>query len=418
VEAVFPPEVRSECAFSWENGKAWAKKDMKASVWMVLATSMMGCASSYASNGDNGGFRDELREQGVEFSLGYLSETATNLRGGDRELWRYADQWTFATTLDLEKILGLRQAKFQITLTDRNGRNLSLDAHLGSLQEVQEIYGRGQTWHWTQFHYDQKYLDGMLDWKIGRLVGAEDFADSSCEFMNLTFCGQAPGNIAIDFWYTWPVSQWGTRLKVAVKDFGYVQFGAYESNPRYMQTRNGLDLGEPGGATGMLTPFEVGWQPTFGDGLDGSYKFGLWYNSSRAADVVDAARFHGGHTGAYVDFLQHVWQASFFLNAAFNDRETSTLDHQISIGVFYNGVFASRPEDKVGFAIGRTHVNHRATAAIAELPASESLAELFYSLRVASWLDVRPSVQLIHQQRDIERNPDALIVGVRLSVVL
>ena len=110
----------------------------------------------------------------------------------------------------------------------------------------------------------------------------------------------------------------GTRLKVLFSDFGYVQLGAYEDNPRYLLTRNALDLGEPGGATGVLVAFEVGWQPTFGDGLDGSYKFGAWYNSSKAPDIVDNTNgqplaldggqplMHNGQYGAYVNFLQRL----------------------------------------------------------------------------------------------------------------
>jgi len=46
----------------------------------------------------------------------------------------------------------------------------------------------------------QKYLGGLLDWKVGRLVGGEDFAAFSCEFTNLTFCGPPPGNIVTSAW--------------------------------------------------------------------------------------------------------------------------------------------------------------------------------------------------------------------------
>jgi porin len=166
------------------------------------------------------GIRNYLLENGIDFRVGYVSETATNVQGGDEELWRYADQWTFATTLDLQKLLGINQAQFKITITDRDGRDLSADANLGSLQQVQEIYGRGQTWRWTQLWYDQKYLDGTLDWKVGSLDPGLDFAAFSCEFMNLTFCGSTPGNIVGSYWYNWPVSQWGTRLKAAVDQFG------------------------------------------------------------------------------------------------------------------------------------------------------------------------------------------------------
>jgi porin len=393
------------------------------------------------------GIRSDLLEKGIDFRVGYVSETATNAQGGDKELWRYSDQWTFAATLDLQKILGLNQAQFKITITDRNGRNLSADANLDSLQQLQEIYGRGQTWRWTQFFYDQKYLDGLLDWKVGRLDEGEDFAAFSCEFMNLTFCGSAPGNIVGSYWYNWPVSQWATRLKASFNGFGYVQLGAYEVNPRYLLTQNALNLGEPGGASGALVPFEVGWQPAFGGRLNGSYKFGAWYNSSRAPDVVENTfgrplaidggqpLMHSGQYGAYVNFLQRLTAppvdgskrgVSVFFNETFADRRTSTLDNQIAAGVFYTGPFVSRPADEVGFGIGRTHVNSR-IAAVEEVQdatgptpvavqRSEYVGEIFYSVHATSWLELRPNIQYVHQPGGITQNTDDVIVGLRLSV--
>ena len=279
-----------------------------------------------------GGIRSALSERGVDFHIGYVSETASNVQGGPEELWRYADQLSFAALFDLQKILGLSHAQFQVTVTDRNGRSLSADAHLGSLQEVQEIYGRGQTWHWTQFSYDQKYLDGRLDWKVGRLVNGEDFADFSCEFTNLALCGSPPGNMAVNYWYNWPVSSWGSRVKGSLGGYGYVEIGAFEFDPRDLQTKNALNLGEPGGSTGVLAPIEIGWQPRFGDDHDGTYKFGGWYNSSRAPDVVENTQgkillldggqplIHPGEYGEYVNFLQRLTAPGFLRSQAGTER--------------------------------------------------------------------------------------------------
>jgi len=340
----------------------------------------------------------------ADFRFGYLSETATNIQGGDRQLWRYADQWTFAATIDLQELLGIEQAVFAVTLTDRNGRSLSRDAGLGSLQQVQEIYGRGQTWRWTQFSYQQQYFDGRLDWKIGRLVGGEDFADFSCEFMNLTFCGPPPGNIAVGYWYNWPVSQWATRLRANFKGLGYVQLGAYEVDPDNLLTKNGMDLGDSGGASGVLVPLEAAWQPVFRSTLDGSYKVGAWYNTSSSAGVAE-------HYGAYINFLQRLTAPTsergvrVFLNATFADRR-SALTHQIATGVFYTGPFDLRANDEVGFAIGSTH---------ARTLGSECVSEIFYALRAASWLELRPNVQYVHQPGGLARKRGHVIAGVRVS---
>src|SRR5215469_99710 len=395
---------------------------------------------------DAGDLRELLREQGIDFRIGYVSETATNLQGGAQQLWRYTDQWTFLTRLDLQKLFGIKDAQFAMAITDRNGRNLSDDAHLGSLQQVQELYGRGQTWRWTQFYYQQKYAGGKLDWKVGRMGVGDDFAAFSCEFMNLTFCGSMPGNIVGDYWYNWPVSQWATRIKANFTGFGYVQAGAYEVNPSYLETKYAMNLGSPPGATGVLAPFEIGWLPTF-HGLAGSYKFGGWYSSTSAQDVVNNTDeqplaiyggqplTHHGQYGAYVNFEQRLTAPagtaskrglSAFFNATWADRRTSTRDHQVALGLLYTGPFATRAKDQLGLALGQTHVNSRIADVQRELNAlgqqpaavktSEYVSEMYYNVHVAGWLDLRPNFQYVLHPGGTSQNANNLIFGMRVAI--
>jgi porin len=390
--------------------------------------------------------REMLSEEGIDFRIGYVSETATNLQGGSQQLWRYTDQWTFWTRLDLEKLLGVRQAEFDIVITDRNGRNLSADAHLDSLQQVQELYGRGQTWRWTEFWYEQRYQNGRLDWKIGRMPVGNDFAAFSCDFMNLTFCGSAPGNLVGSYWYNWPVSEWATRIKETWPQFGYVELGAYAINPSLLLTRNAMNLGNPPGTTGVLAPFEIAWLPTFG-GLAGSYKIGGWYSSATAPDVVDntageplaidggASLLHHGQYGAYFNFEQRLTAPSgagsarglsLFVNATYADRRTSTLDSQVSVGVLYTGPIRSRPQDELGLAAGETHVNPR-VAEVERLQneegygpvaiqTSEWAGEVFYDVHWAGWLDLRPNLQYVAQPGGVAARRNDVIFGMRLAM--
>lgn len=390
--------------------------------------------------------RQMLSQQGIDIRIGYVSESATNLQGGSQELWRYTDQWTFWTHLDLDKLFSLRNAEFDIIITDRNGRNLSADARLDSLQQVQELYGRGQTWRWTEFWYDQSYLNGRLDWKSGRLPVGNDFASFSCDFMNLTFCGSPPGNLVGSYWYNWPVSLWASRLKATWPRFGYVELGAYAINPSMLLTRNGMNLGNPAGTTGVLAPFEVGWLPTF-RGLAGSYKIGGWYSSATAPDVVDNTveqplvidggepQMHHGQYGGYFNFQQRLTAPagaasarglSFFINATYADRRTSTLDNQVSVGILDTGLIASRPLDEFGLAGGETHVNSRVAAverlqnAAGEGPVpvqtSEWATEVFYNYRVAGWLDLRPNFQYVGQPGGVSGRRSDVIFGIRVAM--
>lgn len=386
--------------------------------------------------------RGMLHDEGIDLRIGYVSESATNVQGGDDQLWSYTDQWTFSSMFDLQKLFGLEQAKVGVVITDRNGTDLS--AHLRTLQLVQEVYGRNQTWRWTEFWYDQKYLNGLVDWKIGRMPEGDDFDSFSCDFQNLTFCGSQAGNLVGGYWYNWPVSQWATRVKFDIKGFGYVQAGAYEVNPNYLLTRYALDLWRPPGATGVLAPFEIGWLPSFG-GLAGSYKLGGWYSSSAAPDAAESTdsellaidgrtpRLHHGQYGAYLSFVQRLTAPdgpgskrglSVFLNAAYADRRTSALDSQVALGLEYTGTFVSRPRDMVGLAVGETHVNSRIAeaerlenaagdrSAIAQ--SSEWVAEAFYNIDVGQWLDLRPNVQYIAQPGGIARRPHDVILGFKL----
>lgn len=421
---------------------------LSAALLLTCSTAWAGAPQPFSDDLslDWDGMRSEWLDKGIDVRIGYVSETATNVQGGDRELVRYTDQITFSAALDLDKLLGIPQAKFKLAITDRNGDNLSSDANLQSLQQVQELYGRDQTWRWTQFWYQQKYLDGLLTWKVGRVTEGEDFAAFSCEFMNLTFCGAPPGNIVGNYWYNWPVSQWATEVKLSLKDFGYIQIGAFDVNSDYLQNKYSMDLWRPGSSSGALIPLEFGWLPNFGDGRGGSYKFGAWYNSSTAPDVVENVYglplsinggpplMRHGQYGAYVNFLQQLTGVSasrglsLFFNATYADRRTSTQDNQFAGGLLYKGPFQFRPADELGFAVGRTHVNSRIAAVETQLDTanpgsvgvqtSEYVAEFFYGVHVTRWLDLRPNVQYVVQPGGIARNTNDVIVGLKLLAAL
>jgi porin len=398
--------------------------------------------------GDWGGLRSRLRRAGLELSVGWTTETAYDARGGDRDIARYTDQWAFQAMLDLDRLVGLHDAKVRITFTDRNGDNLSDDARLGTLQQVQEVYGRGQTWRLTQLWYDQKYLNGLLDWKVGRLTVGEDFASFDCDFMNLTFCGSQPGNIVGDYWYNWPVSQWATRLKVNLPADTYAQVGVYQQNNGFLESHDAYLPNNPSGTKGALVPVELGWKPKLKGGtLAGSYKLGVWYDTGSGRDVYDdragnpavltggePARRHGRY-GVYVNLEQQLTRPSaadpkrglsVFLNVAQADDRTSTIDGQAAAGLVYVGPFESRPLDDIGFAVGRTAVNDRVThgqrlenkAGLGPVPiqGAEYVAELYYSLHVIHGMTLRPNVQYIRNPGGTSENSDAVILGLKTVV--
>ncbi len=397
--------------------------------------------------GDWGGLRTRLAESGVTLNLGYTGEAAHNFSGGQDKLTRYTDQWVIGTTMDLDKLLGWHGGTFQMTITDRNGRNLGADAGIGNNMLIQEVYGRGQTWHMTQFWLNQAFLDNRVQWKIGRLTVGEDFASFSCDFQNLTFCGSQPGNLVGSYWVNWPTSQWATRLKVNTSEQTYVQAGVYQVNPNYVDDgyarRHGLSLDNPGGTTGALIPVEVGWLPAW-NGLPGSYKFGAWYNTSDGKDLYQdinhaprgqtglAPRERNGQYGFYINFEQQVSGtaggrgASVFLNVSQADRATAAQDHQVALGLQYKGPFGLA-RDVIGVAIGATHNNGRYADYVRQqdqrLGTStkvgdgyEYVAEAYYSWSPIPSIYLRPNLQYIRHPGGTSANHDAFIVGLKTGI--
>lgn len=415
----------------------------------VLAAFPVHAADNPYLFGDWNGTRTQLADRGISFNFGYTGEAAHNFRGGDKHLTRYTDQWNFGATLDLDKLWGWKGSSFQIMVSDRNGRNLTADANLPVYQQVQEVYGRGQTWHLTIFAFNQKFFGDRLEWSIGRLPVGSDFDSFSCDFQNLTFCGSQPGNIAGDYWINWPTSQWATWLKLNTTDQTYVKLGAYQLNPKYIDNdwarTNGWKLNFPGGTTGTLIPLEFGWTPSV-NGLPGSYKIGGWYNNAGGSDLYydinrqpialtgEAPLQDNSRYGGYLGFQQQISGiaggngVTVFANAAMADAQTSPTDRQFAIGAEYKGPF-NRPDDMIGFAVGATHGSNRLAAyqrqynqlnpgnMVPVQSGYEYATELFYSWSPIPSIQLRPNLQYVVHPGGTSQNNNVFVLGLKTVIV-
>ncbi len=345
--------------------------------------------------------------------------------------------------LDLDKVVGLKGGAFQATVTYRRGRDLGADANLGVLQQVQEVYGRGQTLRLTQFWYEQT-LGEKLELKIGRTNPGEDFAVFSCYFQNLSFCGAQPGNLNGDYWQNWPIGQWGARLRYDVNDHLMLKTAAYEVNPRNLE--KDFVIGRFHGATGALIPVEAEWHRGDNDGRVGAYKVGGWVNTSNGDDVFyDVNRQpiaitglaplrRSARYGVYFNLQQQITGTSkdgksvtglsVFLNATQADRATSTTDNQVAAGLFYKGLVPWRPGDILGFGVARTNVNGRVAKGEALDPTrpavqdAEYASEIYYSVHPTRWLELRPNVQFIHNPGGVHDANDVGVLGMKAAITL
>jgi porin len=406
--------------------------------------------------GDWNGKRSELSQQGYDFKLDYTAEMGSNLHGGynhDKTV-RYSDQYALGAHLDLQKILGWHDAEFQLTLTDRNGDNISNDRigdpRTGTLSSSQEVWGRGSVTRLTQMWYQQKFFDQALSIKLGRFNEGEDFGTLDCDFQNLALCGSQAGNWDGATVYNWPISQWAMRVKYQLSPELFVQMGAFEQNPSNLENDNAFKL-SGSGTQGAVLPVELVWSPKV-DGLPGEYRVGYYYSTADSQDVYKNSngqsaaatdtsyRSASSKHGMWLNLRQQVTDVdgdlnrglSLFVNGTMHDKKTNMVDNYVSLGGSYEGPFDARPQDDIGLAVARIHVNpayrrnadaqNRAAAvydysdpAFMPLQDTEYNAELYYGVHLTNWLTVRPNLQYIRHPGGVDKVDDALVAGLKIQ---
>lgn len=402
---------------------------------------------SQTLTGDWGGVRSDLADKGYLLEGNHQSQSAHNFTGGDKEITRYTDQFTLIGTFDLKKIAGWDGATFETIMTERSGRNINIDANIGAYDQMQTIWGRGQTWWLTRFALHQKLLDDQLEFRVGRLTPEGDFDALPCDFMNITFCGGPQGNLVGDYWINWPASQWAGVVTWNISQDSYVKAGAYQLNTSYLDSEwarsNAWLPNFPSGTIGALIPMEFGWKSNI-NGLPSKYMVGAWYNTAGGNDLFlnqdrESLGTEGGQPlkrsgryGAYFTAQQQLTGnaskgLSAIVNVAAADKATSYLDHQITFTAQYKGVF-DRPADFVGLGIGASHANPRFSAyqrdfnqanpdnIVRVFDGYEYETEAFYNWSPMAGVNLRPNVQWILHPGGSD-NGSALIFGLNTLVI-
>ncbi|WP_332606151.1 carbohydrate porin [Acinetobacter sp. ESBL14] len=402
--------------------------------------------------GDWNGKRTNLSDQGIDFNLSFTNETATNIDGGfnNDSTVRNANQWTFGTTLDLEKLSGWQNAQAKISISKRDGRSLSTDRiadpRTSQFSNVQEISGRGPVWRLSQASIQKGFEQQGITVKLGRMNIGEDFNSAPCEFQNLTLCGSQVGKTVSELWYNWPITVWAANIKYDLNSATTLALGVYESNPENTKRSQGFNLSTDG-SKGVLIPIEWVWKPQL-NGLNGIYRFGAFYSTADAIDVLTDTKgeaqlsdqerqIHSGKYNTWFVAQQQLTQHSddpkrgltIFLNFNINDKATSELLSSQQIALQYKGLFDARPNDSMGLGVARTDVNKRLRArqrleneinqisdyqnpAYVPIQYDETNVELNYTFNWSPSVMIRPNLQFVRQAGGLKEVKDAWVLGL------
>ncbi|WP_312536601.1 carbohydrate porin [Acinetobacter variabilis] len=387
--------------------------------------------------GDWNGKRTELAQQGVKFEANLLTDTAYLADGGRNE---GADPLTSAqlwlgTQLDMEKLAGWDGVTVRAVATARQGQSTSvrdLQGDAAQWANVQGTFGRGnQDSRLTELSIEKNYKDQGLSIKAGRLGLGMDFNVMACDFASTAFCAAQMGKWQGNIWMNTPVAQWGARVKQQLNPEVAVQVGVYEFNP---DNGNGAKEGQgwsldTDNADGVTIPAEVIWTPkSLVNGLPGSYRVGGMYNTADdVANQKDVATGEGKNR-TFAGWLAVEQQLTSigngrqglhsFANFTWHDRDTNKVDNSQQLGLKYIGLVDSQPNNILGLAVNRVHVNDRFADSRPVYDASaEYNIELNYSYNATKWLMLRPNLQYVINPGSSNQVDNALVLGLTTRVV-
>ena len=390
--------------------------------------------------GDWNGKRTELAQQGIKFEANLLTDTAYLADGGRNE---GADPLTSAqlwlgTQLDMEKLAGWDGVTVRAVATARQGQSTSvrdLQGDAAQWANVQGTFGRGnQDSRLTELSIEKNYKEQGLSIKAGRLGLGMDFNVMACDFASTAFCAAQMGKWQGNIWMNTPVAQWGARVKQQLNPDVAVQVGVYEFNP---DNGNGAKEGQgwsldTDNADGVTIPAEVIWTPkSLVNGLPGSYRVGGMYNTADdVANQKDVATGEGENR-TFAGWLAVEQQLTStgngrqglhsFANFTWHDRDTNKVDNSQQLGLKYIGLMDSQPNDILGLAVNRVHVNDRfAEGSLAKVDydaSAEYNIELNYSYNATKWLMLRPNLQYVINPGSSNQVDNALVLGLTTRVV-
>lgn len=394
--------------------------------------------------GDWGGPRAHLSNGGFNYKVGYFSQTAHNFSGGENNTTANAAQIFLGAYFDLEKLVGWPGADFTVEITNRNGELINNKAELPFLLQSQQIFGRGNVTRLTQFSLNQRLFKDHLRFKVGRIFPSSDFFAQSCAFQHLTFCSGGSSNFISSNWYGDPLSALGGQVTFTPDKRWHFKVGAYDANPQNADTSQGLRLSTSGGESGTLLVSEVEYQAKFANGLDGNYRIGIARSSIDKNNVINSAGLPSGLTSdiTEIEDTDNAWFLNFeqqitrnawggglrmFASLINPDDQVSQIGSVAALGGFYVGPFKSRPNDRVGLAVGRNSVSSRITNAQERFNALEGVEsidvqsdeypiELNYNFVITPAIEVMPSIQYIVNPNGVNDEEDAVILGLQFSL--
>jgi porin len=409
--------------------------------------------------GDWGGFRNTLKETGVDFEFVYFGAVPSNLEGGLKEGSVYEGALMMLLDLDSAKLAGYEGGQFHAgAFSIHNGPEFSAN-YVGDLNKVSLLDFPDNLNLW-ELWYEQKFLDDKVALKLGQLAIDRDFilpeyynSLAGITFLNQTFFYPT---LAFDVYdqpffpagnhglASTPYGTPGARLRVDPAPCVYFQVGAYSGRPD--QSRGGVSfpLSEDSGA---LIYAEATLKLNQGKDAQlppGNLKLGGYYHTDEFYDeyegyfvavdnyllsqgqmplgLYSTARTHPGNYAVYFLADQILWREAGkedaarqglagFARLAWAPPDRNLASFGVDGGLVYKGLIPKRDWDTLGLGLSylqmsedlreaQRDINAMVSSLGAPAPFSkiadyEGVLEVSYKAQLTAWWTLQTSVQRV-----------------------
>jgi porin len=366
-----------------------------------------------------------LADQGIYFQGSYVEDILANVSGGRHTGAYPAGEFSFGTTLDLQKLAGITGGSLHIVFDERNGNSVSPAA--GTNFGLTANHGPNNVIRLGDFYYEQALFHDRVDITFGRTNPTADFATSaiSCQFVSNIFCAQ-PG-----IWYfglngdqPYPQSTWGGRVNFQLTPQVYLRVGGYQEDPTQVEGQGFTWRWDHG--VGAFIPYELGYVTTFASArYPSKFDIGGYYDTGTYSPTPTSTLTNRGRSAYWVQGQQVVWRPNpatqqsltVFGGALIQGTGSAPYWGEYYGGLFLQGPFQSRPADTVGFAFAYLPLNR----AFAPFYSKEWIFEVNYGFNVLPGVTLKPVAQYVVNPDEIgfafpRKVSNAFVIGGQISV--
>lgn len=385
--------------------------------------------------GDWDGWRSRMTEEGIEFSPVFIGEVMSDVSGGLYGPGTVYDQsLNLPLTMDLEKLAGWPAAIFHVNAFWIAGESLT-EKCVGDIANVSNI-SADPALRLQELWLQQGFWQQTVSLKVGLIAADNEFfgADAGVLFINGAF-GAFPliaANLLNPPIY--PMAAPAASLRLQPVSGFYFQTAIFDGD-------SGTQDGNPSGTNfplskedGALIFSEIGLlsaQDSDTNHLERVLKLGGVVNTKRVPtwNSQIAGNTGGGqiNAGGYAVIEQDLYRRAgkhiaAFVRGGYASADRNAVDWYVDAGFNFSGWVPGRGNDVAGIAFARSNFS-RDYSHYEEMVNGQSIAdaeyivEATYRTQITPWWALQPDLQYIIAPGGAPDCEDAVVLGLRTTIV-